>query len=590
MKKYLMTGMAAIAFCAAFTSCSKDENLYDPNAIKEMETAQIYEAYNEAFIATFGQVHPNQTWGFGSHAGTRAYNPDANIWGSTYHLDVPQVITEEQKKRVIAYFQNNQFNPGLGSQNLTEFFVQQVYKGGEDNGKYVNIMKATTPLTTEQYESAGMTSPQYGSNHMDRLFANNDPNDHMGNYNNGNMSWNYNVENTNLNIQYLNPMGNGQHADQIQYMYSTKATGFGYHCSEPSIQYDDHYVLVDGSVIDAWATTSGGGIGESVSGRAFVGFDFDLLTPDDWYTDDNFKITDLSSAITLCTDLDGKAKPLADVNLAGDYIYNQQTVKYLHQNATNMISGDIIYSVDNKCGMQDLQDPWGKTFSKAYIDGLIRDGYRPVKGAPSTWIKPEITRDYYFSDWIVSIVPGNTTIEEPNKVRIMAEDLNATAVKAEGDIEKSDWDFNDVVFDVTFNENGTATVQLIAAGGVLPLTVDGHEVHEAFGQSIDPKTGWYPMINTGGIAQVSGATAQPFTVTNPGVDGIDIEIKVNKYIIDADGNRQDNWVLLTAKQGQPAAKFAVKPSVNPLPERTHIDYQSGGAFSRAVTGGNWIWW
>ena len=29
MKKYLMTGMAAIAFCAAFTSCSKDENLYD---------------------------------------------------------------------------------------------------------------------------------------------------------------------------------------------------------------------------------------------------------------------------------------------------------------------------------------------------------------------------------------------------------------------------------------------------------------------------------------------------------------------------------------------------------------------------------
>ena len=588
MKKYLMTGMAAIAFCAAFTSCSKDENLYDLNAIKEMETAKVYEAYNEAFIATFGQVHPDQTWGFGSHAGTRAYNPDANIWGSTYHLDVPQVITEEQKKRVIAYFQNNQFNPGLGSQNLTEFFVQQVYKGGEENGKYVNIMKATTPLTTEQYESAGMTSPQYGSNHMDRLFANNNPDDHMGNYNNGNMSWNQNVENTNPNIQYLNPRGNGQHADQIQYMYNTQATGFGYHCSEPSIQYDDHYVLVDGSVIDAWATTYGNGIGESVSGRAFVGFDFDLLTPADWYTDDNFKITDLSSAITLCTDGDN-TKSLAYFGLDGDYKYNNQPVKFLHQNATNMISGEIRYSVDNNCGIQDLQQPWGKTFNRAIIDGLIRDGFRPVKGAPSTWIKPEITRDYYFSDWIVSIVPGNTTIEEPNKVRIMAEDLNATAVKAEGDIENSDWDFNDVVFDVTFNENGTATVQLIAAGGVLPLTVDGHEVHEAFGESIDSKTGWYPMINTGGIAQVSGATAQPFTVTNPGVDGRDIEIKVNKYIVDENGNRTDNWIELTARNGEPAAKFAVKPSVDPLTERTHIDYSTGGAFSRQVQGGIWIW-
>ena len=51
MKKYLMTGMAAIAFCAAFTSCSKDENLYDPKAIEEMEIAQIYENYNQAFIA-----------------------------------------------------------------------------------------------------------------------------------------------------------------------------------------------------------------------------------------------------------------------------------------------------------------------------------------------------------------------------------------------------------------------------------------------------------------------------------------------------------------------------------------------------------
>ena len=108
-----------------------------------MEIASVYEAYNQAFIKTFGQVHPNQNWGFGKRSATRGYNPDANIWGSTYGLDVPQVITEAQRKRVIAYFQSNKFHPGLGSKTLTEYFVQQVYKGGEENGQYVNIMNTT---------------------------------------------------------------------------------------------------------------------------------------------------------------------------------------------------------------------------------------------------------------------------------------------------------------------------------------------------------------------------------------------------------------------------------------------------------------
>jgi len=416
------------------------------------------------------------------------------------------------------------------------------------------------------------------------FFANNDPNDHMGNYNGGTMSWNYNVENTNPRIQYLNDQGNNQHADQIMYMINTQATGFGYHCSEPSIQYADHYKLVDGADIDAWAEANGG-IGASVSGRAFVGFDFDLLTPDDWYTNDNFKITDLSTAIGLCTDLDGKAKKLADVGLNGDYVYNQQPVKYLHQNATNMISGDIIYSVDNKCGMQDLQQPIvAKTFSRSYIDNLIKDGYRPVKGAPSTWIKPEITRDYYYSDWIVSIIPGKTS-EKEYDVRIMAEDLEATA--DDGDIENSDWDFNDVVFDVKFDAEGDgAWITLVAAGGVLPLYVAGQEVHKEFDSSLkqDDK-GWYPMINTG-----KGITRDKvkFHIDNADKanDGRGILIQVEKKLKDG------TWKTFTldAKQGQPAAKFAVDPSVGYCSERVSIDKVSNGNFSRGVKDGSILWW
>ena len=68
MKKCLLTGMAAVALCAAFTSCSKSVDLYDQGAVEANDVNQIYEAYNQAFIKTFGQPAPDQDWGFGPSA------------------------------------------------------------------------------------------------------------------------------------------------------------------------------------------------------------------------------------------------------------------------------------------------------------------------------------------------------------------------------------------------------------------------------------------------------------------------------------------------------------------------------------------
>ena len=167
----------------------------------------------------------------------------------------------------------------------------------------------------------------------------------------------------------------------------------------------------------------------------------------------------------------------------------------------------------------------------------------------------------------------------------MAEDLNATA--ADGDIENSDWDYNDVVFDVKYNAAGTgATIKLVAAGGVLKLTVDGHEVHEAFGYSFNEAKGEYPMINTG-----AGPNHDPVTFEIPSgltrsLNGKDIEIIVYKKM--SDGSVQP--FALGATQGAPAAKFAVKPTVDYLGERVHINFGSNGAFARGVQNGNYIWW
>ena len=70
MKKYLMTGIAALAMGGMFTSCSHDMSLYNGDGTKA-----VVEKYEEAFVSAYGEPAANQTWGFGEKtttvAGTR---------------------------------------------------------------------------------------------------------------------------------------------------------------------------------------------------------------------------------------------------------------------------------------------------------------------------------------------------------------------------------------------------------------------------------------------------------------------------------------------------------------------------------------
>lgn len=84
MNKYLTTGVAAIAFIVAFTSCSKTD-LYDQGAVDERNRQEqekkdqqkemtVNEKYAFAFEKAFGKVGPNVDWGFGSkNSSTRAF-------------------------------------------------------------------------------------------------------------------------------------------------------------------------------------------------------------------------------------------------------------------------------------------------------------------------------------------------------------------------------------------------------------------------------------------------------------------------------------------------------------------------------------
>ena len=73
MKKYLITGIAALAMCIGFTSCSHDLTPVSQEDVNAVNAKQIVDKYNSAFIAKFGQPAANQDWGFGNNAATRAF-------------------------------------------------------------------------------------------------------------------------------------------------------------------------------------------------------------------------------------------------------------------------------------------------------------------------------------------------------------------------------------------------------------------------------------------------------------------------------------------------------------------------------------
>ena len=623
MKKYLMTGVAAVAMCAAFTSCSKTEDLYDPGAVEEMEIASVYEQYNQAFIKTFGQVNPNQDWGFGSNfgkVGTRGVFANGNEWAANDRDDckykVPPALTEPQMNIVRIYFQNKP-NPDYEDPHWTEYFIQQVYKGGVDATKI-------GPNSPEKYKAADGQTDIIGSDHMDHLAAiDGEFVDHNNNFNHGDCGVYGNVLNYKGNLTTVEetyPVNSGddkRHADKINLMTNSTTASFGYYNSNSSVRRTEYTGLVSWQTIKAWADANGhAGEADCLNdgwNRSFMGFDFEMMVGPDLYQKVNdepryVKITDIpgnapqyiwdgTNVIKWFDYDDSWNKVYADgydeyIKIGGEMI------PYLVANK-NMYAGERLDASTTLTNITQSNLKVYKDYSNdvknveclnlPLIKAAFEAGYCPTEDKAQTWVKVGGTADGYYSDWIVTLTKAEkytTTTPPPSgyDVRIMAEDLNATA--ADGDIENSDWDFNDVVFDVKFDATGDgATIRLVAAGGVLPLYVAGHEVHAEFGEGIKPN-GEYPMINTGAGPQKDYVTFRIESGADKANNGRAIPITVVKKL--KSGNTQT--FALDAKQGQPAAKFAVPTTTQHLGERVHIDYGSGGAFSRGVQGGSFIWW
>ena len=564
-----MGGIAAVAICAAFTSCSKNNELFDQNAAEQAKQQEqvnkMNENYEKAFINTFGKPSSTHTWGFGAtKASTRVnagenyketstgINANANQWADKANAShgfggwvVPDPLTDTQKAVVAAYFQAN---PDLDYDDpeWRHFFVQQVYKGG----------KTTVGNTTEGIIAADGSS--YSSDNMNLLTVGAN-NQHINNFNAGNCSVTNNV---------LSNGGNTNdgpfHSDQIMLMVNIDDTScMGYHETGSSTHHNDKAALVGWETIDTWAKTNYAGYNGCLKddwNRSFMGFDLALKEGAEAYdqyggnasywqapgqpsyywdgntiaqfTDNDRYITDaLGSAIGYLTTNKNFYVAGESVNLNQTYNCQQKSIDELNWNDIKN------YVVLDEMKVEGAQNGKAKVLNMKRIKELVEEGYLPVKDKSlQDWIKVG-TSDGYFTDWIVTLTEAER--QSGYQGRIMAEDLNA--------VEESDFDFNDVVFDWKI-EGNVATIQLRAAGGIYPLYVGDQEVHAKFGQSASE--GKYPMINTG--AGVT-ATAPSYTYTFPeGTEAKAVNIPI--YVI-KDGSTK---AYLDASTGKAASKFNTK--------------------------------
>lgn len=182
----------------------------------------------------------------------------------------------------------------------------------------------------------------------------------------------------------------------------------------------------------------------------------------------------------------------------------------------------------------------------------------------------DFPKDGYYDDRIIKIVPGNGIIPPPPSgadIRVMAEDLSAGE-------SGEDFDFNDVVFDVYFSPNvGEAYVMVQAAGGTLPLTVNGVEVHGLFGKSTDMMINTY--AETKGLKGVSGLPAQRInlpgiTVNSKSDANTQIKVFVTKEIKLQDGSTKNEPVELVNSNAA-ACKIGVPPTTSIAVERTNVN-------------------
>ena len=604
MKKYLIKGALALFSGGLLFSCAEKESEYVPIAQQKVK------AFEDVFKEVYGDVDPYQDWGFSkgkinvdpndtsvvvevvdldgdiAYTQTRAFNgvdvllafngktrtdPDGsgedkrlNEWGDATKnangkaYNVPPALTPGQCLRVQKYFQTHP-NLTYVDPHYTTFFVQQVYKGGDD--PYPN-------LSPERYTPTAATQPITGSDVMDHLTfglkADGSARHHCNDFNKG--DWNlgtaYEVLNTGQSANdYVNStthVDGVTHPDKITLMVNSSTECVGYYVSNGSYQHNYCCALVGADVIDAWADPLG--IGEKVNDdwhRSFVGLDYEALPLSALKTGNNAKALDFMNGGTRYILYGGK---MYDANSFNDFYLedrNHEPIPYISDNVSSMTiatylqytksdgtTGNVTKdaynynmskeTLENTYGLKDVEHGQEQIFDLDKILDYINQNAYPTE-TNGNWVTDIGGRDYYFTDWIVTLTNAGTVTVSTNTYvtnidkwtqiesgRVFCEDLGVAT--------REDLDYNDVVFDATIWKNEVyrkewwekyvgnekvdeglvqgvgkqieaatnyyASVNLLAAGGTIPITVNDVQVHSQFVAPKATPAAIETMINT----------------------------------------------------------------------------------------------
>ena len=489
-----MTGIAALAMCAGFTSCSHDLDAPSQEEINQFEAQKIVKAYENAFIATFGQPAANQDWGFGSVAKTRAWNVNGNQWhdGVNYNYEYDAPVTTAEKNLVFNYVNDVNNVETVDQISFTQYWVAQIWNGNTDQ----NADGVKAPVSHSYPNQTGAITDIIGGAQMDKLEILEFPDKwiHCNNFNHAD------------NNDWIEPENGGVEGRTL--MEESGTLSFRYTNSHDSY-LSEKYIIVPGEKIHA-----------SLKGFYYVCFDFERgYTDAEWAQEKTMGTYEAWNG----NNYQGGWNFSLDGNL------NEDQVKA----AIGQVNGRDIQNIDIK----------GYLYGDKHCAG-----------------------DGNYTDWIVRISPAK--VKSEYDIRVIAEDLNASATT---DKVNSDWDFNDVVFDVKFldtpevvdGENCNVKIRVVAAGGTYPLYVGGQEVHALFGQNTNV------MINT------QATHGKHYETTDLPIFYIyDANAKsTNGKSIKVEVDMGNGPIEMTAEVGKPAAKIGVSPNFTYCLERVDITTQ-----------------
>ena len=655
MKKYLMTGIAALAMGGMFTSCTQDMSIYSGS-----QADYVKQSYEQKFIQAFGEPAPNQTWGFGSETATVAatrgmtrtiqpsYSFPADADASKFLSEVPEGVK--------TYDEVGQWGYASGTSYIENRNTEVNIWGGWDGSKtsggtlyikgncdFSNVKFYVAP-NTEVYLLEGAT-----------LTLNNE---NAGNLQSG---CNYYLAaNSKIVTSGELKLNNGLHifnhgtieANKLSTNSNSWLVNGGTVTIATKISVENELSVIENNntITAADLNTAGSGKFENnadvtISGTTFINSNNNTWVNNGQYHTGNFIYNagsdDVINNCRLTVDEDfninlgdnpgnGNFKMDAGAGVVTKYFNGGGNWAKNYSTGWSSFNGgpfyiymgaNSVFKVTETATMNATKADYGiygpsdggyAVFqAKNIVAGAANQGYEVTYGGNLYVSADSHFANGYSGQYPYIDIKGNAKIYAPGfesgkpaisisetacnpgfkgintvDIRIIAEDLTVNG----NSTDNTDFDFNDIVFDVKWDkDNNKVYVKFLAAGGELPIFIgnDGDvepwELHQLFkeandGKNISTKT----MMNT--YAGQHNAYSCPEKELPSGWwSGSDIKTIAKSIKIRVKKSSVPEAIVLEAPEGKVPSKIAVGTDYEWCDEREAIDTKYSGKFSRYVT-------